>query len=590
MLNRYYIYFSQDLVINVNRGDITNVLEENLQAIEEITGSLKIERSHSLVSLHFFKSLRKIGGGFDVQKTLTIFENDNLQKLFPDSQVLDLGSNPVVFIHYNQKLCMKEITKFLERSRVIEVGEKVEEHSVSSFSNGNKIVCSEEKLNLNVITGGPDLLKLQYKNYYQVLEQLNDVDVNALLGYHVFYREVTEEQFANRSITKYEGMDACGGSAWNVIFEEDPAKFSAVQTNNTDPCDPGKERCFDIGNNNFVKIVYNDPYTYIPNCKPFTPYAIYVTTVMEKTLAGRATGAQSDIVYARTNETNPSPVANLAARSPNPNSLEVSWSEPTKPNGIIDQYYVEVSFLQSFAANEERNYCDQKKVNSELPVHVPEPPSPSPEEPEDSTCPVCEETCSSEENPALSKPVAPQTDKVIAEKSFHDDIINKVFPLIQPAGIADDLYSPDMFSRRRRSVSEKTKGNNLLEDPQTGKSNESFISIQSQRHGPIRRISEANETILDTGYSRRVLIRLPGNATSVVVTGLRHYTDYEIRVLACHQEREDGDQVYRACSDEAILNTKTTHNITADDIPAWDGGTDIYTHAGNGSEGIIRSV
>merc|ERR1719433_1933355 len=99
-----------------------------------------------------------------------------------------------------------------------------------------------------------------------------------------------------------------------------------------------------------------------------------------------------------------------------------------------------------------------------------------------------------------------------------------------------------MFSRRRRSVSEKTKGNNLLEDPETGKSNESFISIQSQRHGPIRRISEANETILDTGYTRRVLIRLPGNATSVVVTGLRHYTDYEIRVLACHQEREDGDQ------------------------------------------------
>ena len=588
-------HINGDLVINVNRGDITNVLEENLQNIVEITGSLKIERSHSLVSLHFFKSLIKIGGGeFAPVKTLTIFENDNLQKLFPDNQVLDLGPRPVVFIHYNQKLCMKEITKFLERSpqrkKVV-----VEEHSVSSFSNGNKIVCSEEKLNLNVITGGPDLLKLQYKNYYQVLEQLNDVDVNSLLGYHVFYREVTEDQFANRSITKYEGMDACGGSAWNVIFEEDPARFTQIlpqQTSDSEPCDPGKERCFDLGNGQFVRISYNDVYTYIPNCKPYTPYAIYVTTVMEKTLAGRASGAQSDIVYARTNDTNPSPVASLEAKSPSPNSLEVMWREPNKPNGIIDQYYVEVTYLQSFAANEERNYCDQKKVNKE-PVPVPEPPSPSPDEMEDS-CPVCDEVCRKDEDPAINKPVAPQTDKVIAEKSFHDDIINKVFPLIQSVAIApEDEYflSADILSRKRRDVSDQTKGNSIAEEDSSGKmneGNESFITIKSQRHGPFRNLSEANQTILGTSYMKRVLVKLPGNVTSVVIDSLRHYTDYEIRVLACHQERLDGGQVFRACSDEAILNTKTTHNNTADNIPPWNYNIDIYTLAGNGSEGIIK--
>ena len=580
-----------DLVINVNRGDITNVLEENLQNIVEITGSLKIERSHSLVSLHFFKSLKKIGGGeFAPVKTLTIFENDNLQKLFPDNRVLDLGRKPVVFIHYNQKLCMKEITKFLERSRVIE---EQGEHSVSPFSNGNKIVCSEEKLNLNVITGGPDLLKLQYKNYYQVLEGHTNVDVNSLLGYHVFYREVTEDQFANRSITKYEGMDACGGSAWNVIFEEEPAKFSEpqLQTNGSEPCDPKKEKCFELGDGHFVKIVYKDVYTYIPNCKPYTPYAIYVTTVMEKTLAGSATGAQSDIVYARTNETNPSPVASLDAKSPSPSSLEVTWREPNKPNGIIDQYYVEVTYLQSFAANEERNYCDQKvKAKDKEPVPVPEPPSPSPDEIEGS-CPSCQE-CRRDEDPAINKPVAPETDKVIAEKSFHDDIINKVFPLIQSVAIApeDDMYpAPDIFSRKRRSVSDQTKGNSLAEDS-SGKTegNESFITIKSQRHGPFRNLSEANETIPGTGHMKRVLVKLPGNVTSVVIDSLRHYTDYEIRILACHQERLDGGKVFRACSDEAILNTKTMHNNTADNIIPWSTSYDINTLAGNGSEGIIK--
>ena len=101
-------------------------------------------------------------------------------------------------------------------------------------------------------------------------------------------------------------------------------------------------------------------------------------------------------------------------------------------------------------------------------------------------------------------------------------------------------------------------------------------------------MSEANETIPGTRHMKRVLVKLPGNVTSVVIDSLRHYTDYEIRILACHQERLDGGQVFRACSDEAILNTKTMHNNTADNIIPWDTSYDINTLAGNGSEGIIK--
>ena len=80
-----------DIVISVIDAEITSILEENLQHIETIQGKLKIERSHSLVSLHFFKSLKEIKGegnspGGGDQKVLTIFENDNLQKLFPDNR------------------------------------------------------------------------------------------------------------------------------------------------------------------------------------------------------------------------------------------------------------------------------------------------------------------------------------------------------------------------------------------------------------------------------------------------------------------------------------------------------------------------
>ena len=170
-----------DLVINVNRGDITAVLEESLADIQEISGSLKIERSHSLVSLHFFKSLRKIGSvQSHSQKTLNIFENDNLQKLFPDGKVIELEGTKSVFIHFNQKLCLKEITKFLDLAQVSE--EQRKENFVSTVSNGNKIVCSEEKLNLKVIPGGPHNLRLQYKNYLQTLEIMGTEDVTSLLG------------------------------------------------------------------------------------------------------------------------------------------------------------------------------------------------------------------------------------------------------------------------------------------------------------------------------------------------------------------------------------------------------------------------
>lgn len=59
-----------------------------------------------------------------------------------------MGANPHVFIHYNQKLCQKEIIQFLDHSNVPAEGR--DDHMISPYSNGNKIVCSEEKLRIEV--------------------------------------------------------------------------------------------------------------------------------------------------------------------------------------------------------------------------------------------------------------------------------------------------------------------------------------------------------------------------------------------------------------------------------------------------------
>ena len=64
-------------------GDISPVLEDNLKDIKIIEGSFKVTRSFALVSLFFFKSLEEIQNSNKKEFSVTVMENDNLQKLFP---------------------------------------------------------------------------------------------------------------------------------------------------------------------------------------------------------------------------------------------------------------------------------------------------------------------------------------------------------------------------------------------------------------------------------------------------------------------------------------------------------------------------
>ena len=196
----------------------------------------------------------------------------------------------------------------------------------------------------------------------------SNVNIKALLGYHIYYRELSEEQYQKKEISKYEGTDTCGGSTWNILFEENQAKFSIFdQFMNANKTETGLQQ-----NKSSLIEKYSLVVTYIPNCKPYTPYAIYVTTVMEKQLTRNATGAQSDIAYARTNESNPSPVINVKAESPSPHSMELSWSKPVKPHGVIKQYYIEITYLQTRKDIEERDYCVHKKDHPKSPKEEPE--------------------------------------------------------------------------------------------------------------------------------------------------------------------------------------------------------------------------
>ena len=56
-----------------------------MKDIKEIEDTLKVSRSFALVSLYFFKSLETIRNSQDEKYSITIMENENLQRLFPNT-------------------------------------------------------------------------------------------------------------------------------------------------------------------------------------------------------------------------------------------------------------------------------------------------------------------------------------------------------------------------------------------------------------------------------------------------------------------------------------------------------------------------
>jgi hypothetical protein len=105
-----------------------------MKDIKVISGMLKVSRSFALVSLYFLKSLERIDGLLDTGEdfALTILENENLQKLFPDNARVKIRGR--AFVHYNQKLCMEEINSLIEASGM----SPPMNFDVSEVTNGNK--------------------------------------------------------------------------------------------------------------------------------------------------------------------------------------------------------------------------------------------------------------------------------------------------------------------------------------------------------------------------------------------------------------------------------------------------------------------
>lgn len=300
---------------------IVTELEQGLQYIEEIDGTLKVTNSFPLISLSFFKNLKIItGNGMGNSTsasersnyTLHIRDNTNMKELFDfkarNGTRLEISTGKI-FIHNNPKLCMKKINELKNYTNI----QSWDETDVSSSTNGDREACEIIDMEITTKENVTDI-QVVWKNH-NLLSKLHDR--RQLVGYYIYYRR------AETNVTKYDGRDACSNAdTWlfnDLSDQTDSDTLAQLVTGLT----------------------------------PATRYALYIQAYM---VTGSTKGGESEIVYRTTLPTNPSDPRDVVAEALNDTALEIRWKRPLHPNGNLTHYKVRLKPLPQMR-NIHRDYC-----------------------------------------------------------------------------------------------------------------------------------------------------------------------------------------------------------------------------------------
>uniref|UniRef100_A0A8C7KZI2 Tyrosine-protein kinase receptor n=1 Tax=Oncorhynchus kisutch TaxID=8019 RepID=A0A8C7KZI2_ONCKI len=275
-----------------------------------------------------------------------------------------------------------------------------------------------------------------------------------------------------------------------------------------------------------VPILLFLPGTLILSLKPWTQYAIMVKTQLSASDEHQVLGAKSKIIYVRTNATKPSVPLDPISSSNSSSQIILKWKPPTDPNGNITHYLVycqqqpEASELYKF------DYC--MKLPSRVPTQVDSDEEAKWNQTEDEgqggRCCAC-----------------PKTDKQL-KKEAEDSEYRKTFENY----IHNEVFEPK--PRQRRSA--------------VGVANQTLPSFA------------ATPTTLSEGFATRGPDSDDANGVestkiqltvfskeSTVISGLRHFTSYQIDVLACNHPTDPS-----RCSMAAFVSARTMPEDKADDI------------------------
>ncbi|KAK6291194.1 hypothetical protein J4Q44_G00384050 [Coregonus suidteri] len=232
--------------------------------------------------------------------------------------------------------------------------------------------------------------------------------------------------------------------------------------------------------------------------KPWTQYAIMVKTQLSASDEHQVLGAKSKIIYVRTNATKPSVPLDPISSSNSSSQIILKWKPPTDPNGNITHYLV---------------YCQQQPEASEL-----------------YKCDYCQKGM---KLPSRDKQLKKEAEDSEYRKTFENYIHNEVFEpkprqrrsamgvanQTQPSVVTTPATLPEGFATR-------------------GPDDEDGNGVESSK-------------IQLTVFSKE----------STVISGLRHFTSYQIDVLACNHPTDPS-----RCSMAAFVSARTMPEDKADDI------------------------
>ncbi|XP_021916147.1 insulin-like peptide receptor isoform X2 [Zootermopsis nevadensis] len=310
-------YINGSLEIHVMGSKVLEELQNNFDAIEEISGYLKIYHSYPLVTLNFFKRLRVIHGLKleSDQFALVIVGNDNLQELWnwnsrPRNFSVEKGT---LSLHSNPKLCISEIDKLRDIAGLHNnTGDEI-----SYVSNGNKVTCIVIKMNASSLVINSTSVTIYWDPFDVPKER------GTLLGYTIHYVETSDNNVALES-----DSDACGVDNWRVAY----VFLNTVQST--------------------ADVIMSHNITHL---KPFTQYAYYVETYVTPSATEEG---RSSIQYFRTDPDRPSIPRYIRAYSNSSSEIILRWQPPLFPNGEISHYIIVCwRHLDDAQLLDQRDYC-----------------------------------------------------------------------------------------------------------------------------------------------------------------------------------------------------------------------------------------
>ncbi|KAI1904514.1 hypothetical protein AGOR_G00006430 [Albula goreensis] len=474
-----------NLHINIRRGNnIASELESFMGLIQTVTGYVRIRHSHTLGSLSFLKSLRYINGEelLEGMYAFSALDNQHLQFLWDWSQHNLTIKAGKLFFRFNPKLCVSEIRTMWEKTGITEKFEEVEFRN-----NGDRASCESHILKFKSNSTMSNRIKLTWERY-------RPPDYRDLISFIVYYKEAP---FQN--ITEFDGQDGCGSNSWNMVDVDLPQDKD------------------------------QDPGVLLSPLKPWTQYAIFVKAITLVVEDKHILGAKSEVVYIRTNPSEPSMPLDVRSYSNSSSKLLVKWSPPISPNGNLTYYLVRWQQQPEDRELYQHNYCSKEL---KIPIRIS---ATGVVDMEEDTKPTKSDASGADKGPCCPCPKTMDEMKSVVDNASY----RKVFENF----LHNSIFTPRPPDRRRRdvfAVANATLGHGSGGNV-TGPEGNSTDGELADREYPF----------YDTMVSGRELTE---------ISHLQSFTVYRIDIHACNHE-------VKHCSAAAFVFSRTKPADKADDIP-----------------------